>query len=331
MPHAVTVLCGDGKGPEFAAGARRVLDASGAAFEWVEVEAGAGALEAAGTPLPERALGALKETRVALQAPMGPAASRGPRAIQPLLRHALGLHTEVWFCKSLNGVPGHVPDVDLVFFREASEGLHAGIEYGRGDERASRLIELVAELGGPVLSPEVGVAVRPISRAASERVVEAAYEYALASGRKKLTVVHASAAWPRTDGFFQHTARNVAVRYPDVAFEDGRLEELCVRLVAHPDEFDVLVTPDLYGDVLAGAAAARVGGLAPCVRLGAEGAAVFTGGPGAGRDPCAMLAAGVRLLAHVGEADAARRVESALAAAVQSGADEPVEAVLRAL
>jgi isocitrate dehydrogenase (NAD+) len=326
--HAVTLLGGDGLGPELAAATRRVLDATGVDFEWTPIDAGAGALEAAGASISEPALEAVRAAGTCLKAPVAAPAERGPMALDRRLHGALGLFVSARFCK------GRTRDgraVDLVLFRDEAEGLGAGLELGRGEPRAARLIETLDELTGVRLDADSGIGIRPISRSGVERSVEVAFEYAKRHGRSKLTAVHRAGALRHTDGLFLHTVRNVAVRFPEVPFEDGPLDEVAAGLALEPERYDVLVTPDLYGRVLGQVVAAQIGA-APIATWGADGAAVFEAGPCARADlERAMLGAGVLLLRHVGEDAAAERVDAALTAAGGCEGGEWMDAVLAGL
>ncbi len=331
MAHAVTLIRGDGTGPELAAVARRVLDATGVALDWVEVDAGLGVLEAEGTALPERVLESVRETKTCLKAPTTTPRKLVSLSVGKLLCDAFELFASVRPCKSYLSVPTRFENVDLVVFRENTEGLCAGIEFARGDDPTSRLIDTLEELQDARIPAGAGIAIKAISSAGSARIIEAAFEYARRRGRRKLTTLHRSDVLRRSDGLFLHAARNVAVRYPEIEFEDRTADEACLQLVREPASFDVLVMPDLYADLVSHLGAGLVGGLgmAPSMSLGEGEVAMFepVHGPlpecqGQNRiNPCAMLLSGMLMLRHLGEQRAADRLEAAVARVVAAAGE----------
>lgn len=299
--HRVTLIPGDGIGPEVAEAARRVLEASGAKIEWVRVEAGEAMLERYGTPLPDSVLEAIRETKVALKGPITTPVGEGFRSVNVQLRQALDLYANVRPARSYEGIPSRYSGVDIVIFRENTEDLYAGIEHRIGDWAAE--------------------SIKIITRQASERIARAAFQYARREGRKKVTIGHKANIMKFTDGLFLETARAVAAEYPEITCDDVIVDALCMRLVMKPEQFDVLLLPNLYGDIISDLCAGLVGGLgvAPGANIGDE-MAVFEAVHGsapklAGQNkvnPTAMILSGAMLLRHLGEAEAARRVEEAV-------------------
>jgi len=302
MPYRVTLIPGDGIGPELAEATRRVLDASGIAFEWEIQEAGQAVLEAEGTPLPERVLESIRRNRVGLKGPVTTPVGEGFRSVNVALRQALDLYANLRPARSLPGVKTRYEDVDLVVVRENTEDLYAGIEHRVGRDAAE--------------------SIKIITRGASERIARYAFEYALANRRRKVTAVHKANIMKLSDGLFLESCRTVAAEYEGrIEFEDRIVDNMCMQLVQKPDLYDVLVLPNLYGDIVSDLCAGLVGGLgvAPGANIGLE-AAVFEPVHGsapkyAGQDranPTAMILSGVLMLRHLGEIAAAERVETAL-------------------
>jgi isocitrate dehydrogenase (NAD+) len=329
MKHPVTLILGDGTGPELARTTREVLDATGVGFEWVEVEAGVDVMEREGTPLPQRVLDSIKRTKTCLKAPITTPVGSGFRSVNVALRREFDLYACVRPCKSYPGVRSRYENIDLVIFRENTEDLYAGIEFERGAPKTLELIAHLSKLSGKPIRQDSGISIKPISVFGSERIVQAGFEYARKHGRKKLTVVHKSNIQKHTDGLFLHTARNVAVRYPDVAFEDRIVDNMCMQLVQYPEDYDVLVLPNLYGDILSDLCAGLVGGLgvAPGANLGDDGVAIFEATHGSAPkykglnkvNPTAMILSGVLMLEHLGETQAAARLRGAVAKVIREG------------
>jgi isocitrate dehydrogenase (NAD+) len=308
-PYRVTLIPGDGIGPELADATRRVLDASGVAFEWDVEDAGEGVMAAEGTPLPDRVLDSIRRNRVGLKGPITTPVGEGFRSVNVGLRQALDLYANVRPARSLPGVVTRYEDVDLVIVRENTEDLYAGIEHRVG--------------------PDAAESIKIITRAASERIARYAFEYAIANGRRKVTAVHKANIMKLSDGLFLESCRTVAEGYAGrVEFEDRIVDNMCMQLVQKPDLYDVLVLPNLYGDIVSDLAAGLVGGLgvAPGANIGTH-AAVFEPVHGsapkyAGQDradPTAMILSGVLMLRHLGETAAAERVEGALRVVLADG------------
>lgn len=329
MAHHVTLIRGDGTGPELAAVAREVLDATGVLFEWHEAEAGVDALASHGTPLPDETLASIRATRTCLKAPATTPGGAGFRAVDVALRRAFDLYACVRPCKTYPGVRSRYTGIDLVVVRESTEGLCVGIEFEQGTPAAHELNTTVERLAGVRLRGDAGLALRSVSAFASERIVEAAFEHARAHGRRKVTAVHRADLLKSTDGLFLASARRVARRHPEIEFEDRRVDGLCRDLVQNPQELDVLVLPSLYGEIVGDLCAGLVGGpgVAPGMSLGDEGIAIFETTHGSAPalkdrnkvDPTALLLAGAWMLEHLGEAEAAQRLERAVARVIAEG------------
>lgn len=328
MAHPVTLILGDGTGPELAAVTREVLDATGVVFEWHEAEAGVDALASHGTPLPDATLASIRATKTCLKAPITTPIGTGFRSVNVALRKTFDLYACVRPCKTYAGVRSRYTGIDLVIFRENTEDLYAGIEFERGSLAAHKLGATIEELCRVKIRGDAGISIKPISVFGSERIVKAAFEYAVKHGRKKVTAVHKSNIMKFTDGLFLATAREVAKRYPSIQFDDRIVDNMCMQLVQNPQDYDVLVLPNLYGDILSDLCAGLVGGLgvAPGANLGDGGStdggiAVFEATHGSapkykGQDkvnPTAMILSGMLMLEHLGEHDAARRLERAVA------------------
>ncbi|ADQ03966.1 Isocitrate dehydrogenase (NAD(+)) [Caldicellulosiruptor owensensis OL] len=308
MSYTITLIPGDGIGPEVTEAARRVLDASGVKIEWEVVEAGEKVMQEYGTPLPDHVLESVKRNKVALKGPITTPVGTGFRSVNVALRQALNLYANVRPVKSYEGVPSRYTNVDLIIVRENTEDLYAGIEYMAGDDAA--------------------VGVKIITRKASERIVRYAFELARREKRRKVTAVHKANIQKLTDGLFLECARKVAQDYPDIEFEDMIVDAMSMKLVQSPENYDVLVMPNMYGDILSDLAAGLVGGLgiAPGANIGEDGA-VFEPIHGsapkrAGQNlanPTATILSGVMMLRYLGELEAADRVEKAVAKVIKEG------------
>jgi len=328
MGHRVTLIPGDGTGPELTEAARRVLEATGVAFEWDVRQAGVDVMESAGTPLPEDTLASVKENGVALKGPITTPIGTGFRSVNVALRHELQLYACVRPCKSYAGVRSRYQDVDLVIVRENTEDLYAGIEYEAGSEDAAKVIDMLNALQAKQIAAGSGISVKPISAAASERIIRYAFEYARANGRRQVAGVTKANIMKFTDGLFLSVFRDVAADYPDIGSREVLVDALTMQLVQRPEEFDVLVLPNLYGDIISDLTAGLVGGLgvAPGANIG-EHAAVFEATHGSAPkytgqnkvNPTAMILSGKLMLEHLGERDAAQRLEAAVAAVIAAG------------
>jgi isocitrate dehydrogenase (NAD+) len=329
MRHPVTLIRGDGTGPELAKVTRDVLDATGVEFDWVEVDAGVDVMASAGTPLPPAVLESIRRTKTAIKAPITTPVGTGFRSVNVALRREFDLYCCLRPCKSYPGVRSRFQDVDLVVFRENTEDLYAGIEFEKGQKATAELIEFIAKVHGAKIRPDSGISIKPISVFGTTRIVKAAFEYARAEKRRKVTAVHKSNIMKYSDGLFLATAREVAAKYPDVEFNDVIVDNMCMQLVQKPELYDVLVLPNLYGDVLSDLCAGLVGGLgvAPGANLGDGGIAIFEATHGSAPkykgqnkvNPTAMILSGMLMLRHLGEKRAAQRLEKAVAKVLAEG------------
>jgi isocitrate dehydrogenase (NAD+) len=329
MAHRVTFIPGDGTGPEIAEASRRVLEATGVVFEWDVRQAGADVMdEYGGNPLPDHVLDSIKENGVAIKGPITTPVGGGFRSVNVALRKALDLYGQVRPCKSYAGVRSRYEDVDLIVVRENTEDLYAGVEFEEGTSEAAELLEWLQGRGGGEIRPDAGISIKPISVSGTRRIVEFAFEYARRNGRRKVTAVHKANIMKFTDGLYLRVAREVAGENEDVEFEDRIVDNLSMQLVQRPEEYDVLVCPNLYGDIVSDLCAGLVGGLglAPGGNFGTH-AAVFEPTHGsapkyAGQNrvnPMAMMLSGVMMLRHLEERDAADRLEAAIADVIADG------------
>lgn len=334
MAHDVTLIMGDGVGPELADAARRCVDATGVKIKWDEQEAGVDVMARLGTPLPDSVLASVRRTRCALKAPITTPVGTGFRSINVFLRQELGLYACLRPCKHYPGVRSffeHLP-VDLVIVRENTEDLYAGVEFEVGKPETVELIDAINKLSGAstikTKPTETGVSIKPISVSGTERIVRFALQYARENGRKKVTAVHKANIMKFTDGLYLATARRVAKEFPEIEFEDRIVDNMCMQLVQKPELYDVLVLPNLYGDILSDLAAGLVGGLgvAPGANIGPEGA-VFEATHGSAPkykgqnkvNPVALILSGMLMLRYLKENDAADRLERAVAAVIAEG------------
>ncbi len=325
--HTLTLIPGDGTGPELAQATRRVLEATGVEFDWDVQEAGIDAFEATGNPFPDETLASLRSTRVGIKGPTTTPVGSGFRSVNVLLRKELDLYACIRPCKAYEGVRTRFPETDVVVVRENTEDLYAGIEFEQGSPENAQLREALARLGATVRE-DAGISIKPISIFGSERIVEAAFAYAKDKGRRKVTAVHKANIMKFSDGLFLTVARQVAERHPEIEFEDRIVDNLCNQLVSRPEEYDVLVLPNLYGDIVSDLAAGMIGGLgfAGGANIGTH-AAVFEATHGSapkykGRNrvnPTALMLSGVYMLEHLGERDAAERLERGLAGVIRKG------------
>jgi isocitrate dehydrogenase (NAD+) len=327
MAYDVTFIPGDGTGPELADATRRVLEATGIEFRWDRHEAGIDEFEKHGNPFPDETLASLKRTGVGIKGPTTTPVGSGFRSVNVLLRKELDLYACIRPCKAYEGVRTRFPETDIIIVRENTEDLYAGIEFEQGTPENARLRETLAELGATVRE-DAGISIKPISIFGSERIVRAAFDYAIKHGRTKVTAAHKANIMKFSDGLFLEVARRVAEEYPQIEFEDRIIDNLCNQLVSRPEEYEVIVLPNLYGDIVSDLAAGMIGGLglAGGANIGTE-AAVFEATHGsapkyAGKNrmnPTALMLSGVYLLEHLGEMDAAQRMEQALAAVIRRG------------
>lgn len=320
--HVVTLIPGDGIGVETSAAMQRVVAASGADIEWEVAQAGAACIEEFGTPLPESTIEAVKRNKVAIKGPITTPVGTGFRSVNVALRKTLDLYVCLRPVLSIPGAGGRYEDMDLVIVRENSEDLYAGIEFEEGTEAAERLMRFCADEGAGVIRPDSGISIKPISVTATRNIVRYAFEYALAQGRKKVTAAHKANIMKYSDGLFLRVAREVAQEYEGrVAFDERIIDAFCMNLVMDPSQFDVVVFPNLYGDIASDLAAGMAGGLgiAPGANIGKDYAvfeAVHGSAPDiAGQDkanPTAEILSAAMMLDHLGEQEAAARIRAAV-------------------
>jgi isocitrate dehydrogenase (NAD+) len=306
---------------------RRALEATGVGFKWDIQHAGLDVYERGGDPLPAATLDSLRRTRVGIKGPTTTPIGAGFRSVNVALRKELDLYMCLRPCKAYAGVRTRFPELDIVIVRENTEDVYVGVEFQEGSEGASRMIELLAELGATV-RPDSGLSVKPISRFGSRRIVEAAFDYARHNGRRKVTAVHKANIMKFTDGLFLELAREVASENPTIEFEEIIVDNLANQLMQWPADYDVLVLPNLYGDVISDLGAGMIGGLgfAGGANIG-EHAAVFEATHGSAPkyaglgkvNPTALMLSGVYMLRHLEELDAANRLERALAEVIRKG------------
>jgi isocitrate dehydrogenase (NAD+) len=330
MAHRVTLIPGDGTGPELTEATRRVLEATGVEFDWDVQQAGVDVMESAGTPLPDATLASVKANEVALKGPITTPIGTGFRSVNVALRHELGLYACLRPCKTYEGVRSRYDNVDLVIVRENTEDLYAGIEYEAGSAEADQVIAQLNGLQQKQIASGSGISVKSISREGSERIIRFAFEYAREHGRKRVSCVTKANIMKFTDGLFLEVFREVAQDYPEIEAWENLVDAICMGLVQRPEEFDVLVLPNLYGDIVSDLTAGLVGGLgvAPGGNIGPS-TAVFEATHGSAPkykgqnkvNPTAMILSGKLMLDHLGEGDAAQRLEAAVAAVIREGKD----------
>jgi isocitrate dehydrogenase (NAD+) len=328
--HTVTLIPGDGIGPELTGAMQRVVEAAGVDIDWEIVEAGAGVVEKYGTPLPEHVLESIRRNKVAIKGPITTPVGTGFRSVNVAIRKELDLYTCLRPAFSIKGSGARYDNIDLVIVRENTEDLYAGIEFAEGSDAARELIEFAAAKGAGVIRPDSGISLKPISITGTRRIVEYAFDYAIANGRKKVTAVHKANILKMSDGLFLKVAREVATEYADsgIEFEDYIVDATCMQLVLHPEWWDVLVLPNLYGDIISDLAAGLIGGLgiAPGANIGSE-CAVFEPTHGsapkyAGKDvanPTAEILSATLMLRHMGEIGAADRILRAVRTVIGAG------------
>jgi isocitrate dehydrogenase (NAD+) len=330
MQHRVTFIPGDGIGPEVAEATRRVLETTGVKFQWDTVIIGGQAQDKFGTPLPESALRSIRKNKVALKGPVTTPIGTGFRSVNVALRQTLDLYACLRPYKVYPGIKTPFQGVDIVVVRENTEDLYAGIEFAKGDSETKQLLDFVLDTTGKELRKDSAVSLKVISQTASRRIVKFAFEYARQNIRKKVTAVHKANILKFSDGLFLDTAREVAKEYRDIEFGDMLVDATCMELVRKPQLFDVLVLPNLYGDIISDLCAGLVGGMgiAPGANIGDE-VAIFEPTHGsapkyAGQNkanPMATMLSGVMMLRYLGEKDSADKLESAIAEVIAEGKD----------
>lgn len=326
--YNITLIPGDGTGPEISEATKRVIEATGIPIRWDIQEAGLDVFEKEGNPLPQRVLDSIKKNKVAIKGPITTPVGTGFRSVNVTLRQTLDLYCCLRPSRTFKGVRTRFQDVDLVIVRENTEDLYAGIEFAKGSEDVKKLIDLIHDLTGKTIRSDSGISIKPISVYGTERIVRFAFEYARKNKRRKVTAVHKANIMKYSDGLFLETARNVAAKYTDIEFEDRIVDNMCMQLVQKPELYDVIVLPNLYGDVVSDLAAGLIGGLgvAPGANLGEE-YAVFEPVHGSAPkykglnkvNPLAMILSGVMMLRHLREFEAAQRLEAAVASVIEEG------------
>jgi isocitrate dehydrogenase (NAD+) len=329
VAHKVILIPGDGTGPELTEATRRVLEATGVEFEWDVRHAGTDVMEQNdGNPLPDEVLDAVRETGVALKGPITTPVGGGFRSVNVALRKSLDLFGQVRPCKTYPGVRTRFDDVDLVIIRENTEDLYAGIEYEQGTPEVEELISWIESKGGRLRHRDAGISIKPLSITGTRRIVQFAFDYARRNGRRKVTAVHKANIMKFTDGLYLRVAQEVAAENTDIEFDERIVDNMCMQLVQRPEEYDTLVLPNLYGDVLSDLCAGMIGGLgmAPGANFG-ESIAIFEPTHGSAPkytgqnkvNPMAQMLSGMLMLRHLGEDDAADRLEGAIAAVIAEG------------
>ena len=326
--YQVSLLPGDGIGPEVSEATRRVLDATGVGFDWEVCEAGEEAMEKHGELLPQATLDSIRRNGIGLKGPITTPIGSGFRSVNVALRQELELYANLRPGKTIKGVQSTFDDIDLVIVRENMEDTYAGVEFDTGTEDAAAVIATINAHSKKQVATDAAITIKMITPEGSRRIVEFAFEYARKNGRKLVTAVHKANIMKYTDGLFLHVAQDVAKNYPEIEFNDRIVDNMCMQLMQKPELYDVMVMPNLYGDIVSDVVAGMVGGLgvAPGGNIGKD-AAVFEPIHGsapshAGKgvaNPTAMLLSGALMLRHLGERDAAERVEGAVAAVIGEG------------
>ncbi|MEK7712424.1 MAG: isocitrate/isopropylmalate dehydrogenase family protein [Nitrospirota bacterium] len=326
--YTITLIPGDGVGPEIAEATRRVIEATGVSIKWEVHDAGEDVYQKEGNPLPDRIIDSIRKNKIAIKGPVTTPVGTGFRSVNVTLRQALDLYSCLRPCRSFKGARTRYENIDLVIVRENTEDLYAGIEFQKDKEETKQLIDFVKTATGKNIRQDSGISIKPISVYGSERIVRFAFEYARKNKRKKVTAVHKANIMKHSDGLFLEAARSVASGYNDIEFEDRIIDNMCMQLVQKPELYDVIVLPNLYGDIVSDLAAGLIGGLglAPGANIGDE-MAVFEPTHGSApkykglnkMNPFAMMLSGVMMLRHLGETDAAQRLEAAIASVIEEG------------
>jgi len=328
MPYAVTLIPGDGTGPEITEATCRVLEATGVQFSWELHQAGLEMLEKYGTVLPDEVIESIKRTQVGLKGPITTPVGKGIRSANVALRKKLDLYANLRPAKTYHGLRSRYDNIDMIIVRENTEDLYAGVEFQKGTPEQQEIIETIARTTGTRLDYNSAIGIKYISVIATRRIVKFAFDYARANGRRKVTAVHKANIMRFSDGLFLSTAHEVAKEYPEIQFEDRIVDNMCMQLVQKPELYDVLVLPNLYGDIISDLSAGLIGGLgvAPGANIGSQ-YAIFEPVHGsapkyAGQNkvnPMAMMFSGVLMLRYLGEKDAANHLEKAIAQVIAEG------------
>jgi isocitrate dehydrogenase (NAD+) len=329
MTHRITLIPGDGTGPEIVEATRRAIEATGVQIEWDRQEIGVPAIAKFGTPFPPEALASIRRNKIGLKGPLTTELGTGFRSVNVALRREFDLYANLRPAKTYPGVRAPMGNIDLVVVRENIEDLYAGIEFDLGTPELTEVRAAIEKASKQKIREDAAISIKYISEMGSRRIVKFAFEYARANGRKKVTAVHKANVMKFTDGLFLRVAGEVARDYPDIEFEDRIVDNMCMQLVQKPELYDVLVLPNLYGDIVSDLVAGLAGGLgvAPGANIGENGVAVFEAIHGsapkyAGQNkvnPMALMLAGTLMLRHIGEREAGDRLERAIAAVVAVG------------
>jgi isocitrate dehydrogenase (NAD+) len=328
--HTITLIPGDGIGYEVSEAARRVIDATGADIEWEVQNAGLDVVEEFGQPMPDHVLDSIRKNKVAIKGPLTTPIGKGMRSVNVALRRELDLFALVRPAKWYPGVRSRYDNVDLVVIRENTEDLYAGIEFAEGEKETLELIDTIERLNGRRIRQDSGISIKPTSITATQRIFRFAFQWVIDNGRRKVTCVHKANIMKHTEGLWLRVAEEVAKEFPQVEFDDRIVDNMAMQLVQKPELYDVMVMPNLFGDILSDLCAGLVGGLglAPGANTGDE-IAVFEATHGsapkyAGKNvanPMAMMLSGMMMLRHIGEKDAGDRLEGAIAAIIAAGKD----------
>lgn len=328
MKHTVTLIPGDGTGPEITEATIRVIEATGADIQWDIVYAGADIYEKQGTVLPDNVLDSLRKNKVGLKGPITTPVGTGFRSVNVAMRKIFDLYACVRPCKSYRGVRSRYENIDLVIVRENTEDLYAGIEFEQGKEKTKELIGYIQSINDVKINADSGISIKPISISGSERIIRFAFDYARKNKRKKVTGIHKANIMKYTDGLFLEVFRKVASEYSDIESEDRIVDNMCMQLVQKPELYDVLVLPNLYGDILSDLAAGLVGGLgvAPGANIGTE-IALFEPTHGSAPkykglnkvNPTAQMLSAVLMLRYLGEEMCADIMEAAISKVIEEG------------
>ncbi|MCL4385210.1 MAG: isocitrate/isopropylmalate dehydrogenase family protein [Actinobacteria bacterium] len=328
MKHIITLIPGDGTGPEISEATVKVVEATGVDIEWDVNNAGAEVYEKEGNVLPENVLKSLRKNKVGIKGPITTPVGTGFRSVNVAMRKIFNLYACVRPCKSYEGVKSRYSNLDLVIIRENTEDLYAGIEFELNKPETIELIDFIKEKKDIAIKKDSGISIKPISVSASEKIIKYAFEYAKKNGRKKVTGVHKANIMKYSDGLYLETFRRIASQYPEIESEDRIVDNMCMQLVQKPELYDVLVLPNLYGDILSDLAAGLIGGLgvAPGANIGDE-IALFEATHGSAPkykglnkvNPTALMLSAVLMLRHINETKAADILEKAISSVIKEG------------
>jgi len=331
MTYKITLIPGDGIGPEISEATKRCVDATGVKIDWEIVDAGIDVMEKEGTPLPQKVIDSIRKNKIALKGPITTPIGTGFRSVNVALRKELDLYACVRPCKSYRGVRSKYENIDLVIVRENTEDLYAGVEFEEGKEETQKLIAEIEKASGKKVRKDSGISIKPISISGTKRIVEYAFDYAVKNKRRKVTAVTKANIMKYTDGLFLAVAKQVAKKYEGkIEYQEVLVDNMCMQLVQKPELYDVLVLPNLYGDILSDLCAGLVGGLgvAPGANIG-DGCALFEPTHGSAPkykgqnkvNPVAQMLSAVLMLRYLGEEKAADKLENAISAVIAEGKD----------